>query len=208
MRGRESLAAGCIGIAALLAVAGMAGPASAQSTDGPLLAPNHDVGVLYRLGGAMRVHGAEKLQASYVDGARRTRLDYFRWSEAKYAFDARIFDRESKREFEIRPEVAAYVDRPIDKQPNPGLFLTRDMSFTRLGTETVAGTACTDWGITVQGMPRGGACVTDDGVLLRLTSADGVALMTATLVAYGKAPDSAFVPPDGYTRLNRPFPGG
>jgi hypothetical protein len=61
------------------------------------------------------------------------------------------------------------------------------------------------WAIRSQKID-GTGCVTADGVILR---ADGLfsgrpGRMVAQSVSYGKQPESAFVPPDGFTRMSLP----
>lgn len=69
-----------------------------------------------------------------------------------------------------------------------------DASFTRKGTDIVAGQACTIWSIHAQGVDVT-ACETADGVLLR-SDAMGMTI-TATAVKYAPQDPARFhVPPD------------
>jgi hypothetical protein len=79
--------------------------------------------------------------------------------------------------------------------------LRPDMTFTRQGSDVVAHAPCTVWKVVVPGKADTGdtACVTDDGIVLRLSSPrESVATMTATAVHYGPTPDDAFDPPPGF----------
>jgi hypothetical protein len=79
-------------------------------------------------------------------------------------------------------------------------------TFTRKGTATVAGTACTEWEIAI-GQMRGTNCMTDDGVMLRTasTAPDGTAVtMEATQVTYGVIDPARLAVPAGYTTQQMP----
>ena len=78
-----------------------------------------------------------------------------------------------------------------------------DVRFTRLGDETVAGLGCTDWRMT---SPRGEAllaCITADGVMLRLSNGARV-VAEAVSVAYAAQDPPQFTVPDGYRHVSRP----
>jgi hypothetical protein len=175
----------------------------AQSTDRPLALPTRDVTVTYVVTGSDRLEGAQKLQVTYADGGQRTRVDYFRWPEAKSPFDAVIFDRPANHILAVMLERHDYVEREIGKLDNPGMFIKPDMRLTRQGQAVVAGLPCTDWTVRLpdKDTDAGTICVTDDGVTLRMTGGKpSEASLTATLVTYATPAAGVFEPPAGYQR--------
>jgi hypothetical protein len=175
----------------------------AQSADRPVLLPTRDVAAIYQVSGSVPMDGAQKLQITYTKAGERTRVDYFRWIEAKYPYMAVIFDRPADRVTAIMAERRAYVERPVAKTENPAAFLRPGMRFTRQGTATVANIACTEWKVRPADKDEdaGAACVTDDGLMLRLTAAKASdASLTAIAVVYGSPPDGVFEPPAEFER--------
>lgn len=89
---------------------------------------------------------------------------------------------------------------------NPFL-LDLSMSFSRKGTSSIAGVACTEWDVrTDQGTAV--ACVTEDGVILREVGVDGDGLkgrIEAVHVVYGPIALDMFQPPANYRRID-PLP--
>jgi hypothetical protein len=174
---------------------------SARAEDGPVLAPPHDVAVVYKLTGASQQQGATKLQVTYADRGR-VRLDFFRYVEAKYPFGSLIFDPPADRVITVVPERQGYVERDVGKLPSPGSFLNAKMNFTRQGKAMIAGMQCTDWHVFNGTAGEGTACVTDDGVVLRATRDKPVeGSMEATAVQYGSPPPEIFAPPPGLKLL-------
>ena len=72
-----------------------------------------------------------------------------------------------------------------------------DARFSREGTATVAGIGCTSWDIHT-GDTDAKACITADGVLLRMEAVDMV--LTATKVSYALQDPGRFAVPSGYSR--------
>jgi hypothetical protein len=183
----------------LLAVA--VSVAAARAQDKPLFAPTRDVTVQYNLTGADQQNGAEKLQVAYADGGQRVRMDYFRYPEAKNPFGSLIYDGKARQVLMILPEEYTYIVRDAGKVANPSKLLDANMEFKRQGTDTVAGVNCTQWLITAYGKP-GSACVTDDGVVLRIARTEPKpGAMEAYAVAYGSQPDDVFSVPLDFKRL-------
>jgi hypothetical protein len=183
-------------------------PIIAHAQEHPHFLPSKDVVVTYRLAGGDMGNGVQKLQVTYADGGQRERVDYFRWVEAKYPFSALIIDRAADKMIAINGEAQAYIETNIGKMMTPDMrFSSPDMHYTRLAITAVADQPCTDW--TIQPLDikvRGGTvCVTDDGLILRVTQT-GVATpgMVALSVTYGAPPDSAFAVPEGFTRKELP----
>ena len=79
----------------------------------------------------------------------------------------------------------------------PAPATAMDGQFTRRGTDTVAGLACTEWEtLDTQGLPTL-ACFTADGVLLRARRGAAV-FVEAVQVSYGPPDPAAFVVPPSY----------
>ena len=180
--------------------------ARAQQADRPLELPTQDVTVHYRLEGVAPGY-ARGMQITYAGAGAQVRIDYFRWFEAKYAYLALIFDRPADRLISVHPESKSYLDRPIGDIHNPGALLGPQMTLTRQGVDMVAHAPCTVWKIAVAGKADDGgtACVTDDGIVLRLASkVPAPRTMTATNIHYAAPPEGAFAPPAGFKREPEP----
>ena len=182
---------------------------SAQTPEQPVLAPTRDVTVTYRLTGGNTAKVAEKMSITFTKQGERVRLDYFHWVESKTPYTSLVFDRPANRDIAVMEERRGYVERDTVGLANPASYLNKSMQFTRLGTVTVAGTACTDWRVKAEEKASDGrtVCVTEDGVLLRLVAAPpGDQALTATEVSYGSPPDSIFEAPADFTRLKQRTP--
>jgi hypothetical protein len=183
-------------------------PLIAHAQDRPHFLPSKDVAVTYRLAGGDMGNGVQKLQVTYTAGGQRERIDYFRWVEAKYPFGALIIDRAADKLIAINGEAKTYVVTNIGKLMTPDMrFSNPNMRYTRLAITAVADQPCTDWTIKPLdiNVPGGTVCVTDGGLILRVTQT-GIAApgMVALSVAYSTPPDTVFSPPDGFTRKESP----
>ena len=189
----------------LLAIC-LSAPAAAwaQQGDRPLLLPKSDVAVIYRFD-HVGINDYHKWQMTYADGGQKVRLDYFRWTEAKFPYLSTIYDRTTDRFINIRPESKTYTEQPIGNTDNPGQFLKAGMNMTRQGTSVVAFATCTDWNVQFADTDeQDRACVTEDGIVLRIVpSKSNVASMTATLIHYGSPPDGIFEPPENFKRVSK-----
>ena len=177
-----------------------------QQADHPLSLPKGEVAVIYRLDKGP-TDGPHKLQLTYSDAGERVRADYFRWIEAKVPYLTRIFDRPADRLITIEPERKTYTERAIGNAGNPGTFFRENTIFTRLGNSVIANARCTEWGVQVpgKGEPGDTACVTDDGIALRIASASpAFATLTAITIRYGSPPEGFFDPPAGFRRETSP----
>jgi hypothetical protein len=121
--------------------------------------------------------------------------------EAKVPFQSVIFDRPQNRRVTLYPESKTFTEDPAG-DVNPGILLRADAVVSRQGRAEVAQVPCTEWRIEPPDKDAGNtACITDDGILLRLTSSKpSVASLLATSINYSTAPDSIFVPPQGFVR--------
>jgi hypothetical protein len=181
-------------------------PSAWAQVDRPLSLPKADVTVTYRFD-RMPYGGPKKLRITYAKGGELVRVDSFRWSEAKYPTVSTIFDRPGDRLIRVEPERRAYTEHSVGNSPNPGALISADIPFSRQGTDTVAHAPCTEWKVEAPGKPndQDTACVTDDGIVLRLASKrPSVASLIAIDIRYGAPPDDLFVPPKDFTRARIP----
>ena len=181
-------------------------PSAWAQVDRPLSLPKVDVTVTYRFD-KMPYGGPNKLRVTYAKGGELVRVDAFRWVEAKYPSVSTIFDRPRDRLITVQAEHRAYTERSVGSSPNPGAFISGDTLFSRQGTDTVAHAPCTEWKVEAPGKPndQDTACVTDDGIVLRLASTrPSVASLIAIDIHYGAPPDDLFDPPKGFIRERTP----
>jgi hypothetical protein len=180
----------------------------ARAEDHPILMPTRDVAIIYRMPGDSMGNSAEKVQATYADGSNKVRYDFFRFTEAKYPFVSWIYDRVAERLIEVMQESRQYQIHPYPTGPTPGGVLSSDMGFKRQQLAAVAGQPCTNWAVTSSIAKVNGtvACITEDGVLLRLSSPDpkDPPQLLAQSLTYTAAPGQFFAPPPGFKRFTPP----
>ena len=183
----------------------LAAPVLADSM--PNLIPAHDVSGTYLVTGR---NGPRTVTVEYSKQAHALRLTpqgdagYILYDFA--AHDARM----------VLPRLQRYLDQP-QLASRAQALQTRsshdDVSIATSGTETIAGHGCTDY--TATDHTRGTTstlCVTADGVLLKLSAADGSAV--AQTLSYDAVPPADVQLPPGYTQLVMPqmpmgmIPGG
>jgi hypothetical protein len=168
-------------------------PLPALAQERPPLAPTRDVSITYRLLGPRQGNINMRVQASTglarVDGPNRR--GYI------------IVDRQNHHMTLVNIERRVYTDMPTEggEQRSPDLDPTA--RYVRHGTETIAGLACTAWDYTAR-QSTGSACVTDDGVLLRLQDSANPHGLEATEVSFATQPDADFRPPPDFT--GQPMP--
>jgi hypothetical protein len=174
-----------------------------QQPDHPLPLPKSEVAVTYRIDkGPTNADAPRKLQLTYSDAGERVRVDYFRWVEAKVPYLTRIFDRPADRLITIYFERKAYTESAIGDAGNLGAFFKEYAIFTRLGNIVIANARCTEWGVRApMGESGDTACVTDDGIALRVAKANpAFPTLTAITIHYGSPPEGFFDPPAGLRR--------
>jgi hypothetical protein len=182
--------------------------AMARAQDHPVLMPTRDVAVIYRLPGDSTGNSAQKMQATFAEGSNKVRYDFFRFTEAKYPFYSWIYDRVAERLTVLMPESRQFELQPYPSGPTPGGFLSSDMGFKKQQVTAVAGQPCTNWAVTSSNSKVNGtvACITDDGVLLRLSSPDpkDPPQLLAQTLSFTAPPSQFFAPPAGYMRFKPP----
>ena len=169
-------------------------PAAAQ--DKPATIPTRDVDVTYRM--VQPVEGGPPL------------LQRMRWSVAagKLRVDPpsptlyMIVDYKARRMAVVRPADHAVLDM---NAAGPGLPASPAGRFTRLGEDTVAGQACTNWQTIDAGGKTVAVCITADGVMLRASQGTNV-LLEAASVSYASQDPAAFQPPDGFRHIRQGDP--
>jgi len=185
-------------LAGLTAVVLAATPAVAQER--PAFAPTRDVTVDYAIDNKSAPAGQPRtMKMSIAAGGTRMRI------EAQGAPGYMIMDRANNRMIMVMVQQHAYREIPTDPTRANTFLLNDKMGFTRKGTDTVAGQACTVWEVR-RDKGTGTACITDDGVLLRGDSdtGQGTSHITATKVSYETLADSVFQPPPGYQKMEMP----
>ena len=175
------------------------GVAAAQ----PTLIPGRDVAVEYRLSGA----AVDQIPGGAPDGVRLA------WDASGQRLRAEPIGRPIYALTDLQRRVAdivfagqgAYMQARIKGGDPQTLLAGRDIRFTRRGAAHVLGMECTIWAIQSQKI-NGTGCVTADGVILRAEGTiDGrPGSLTAQSVSFGPQPNSAFVPPEGFTRMSLP----
>jgi hypothetical protein len=181
---------------ALLAAAALAlcaNPARAQ--DKPAIRPLRDVDITYAI-----------LQPNPGQAPLSQRM---RWSVAlgRLRVDPpaqdmyMVVDYGTRRMIVVRPENQAVLDMDASGPGMPGA--PSDGRYTRQGTDTVAGLACTNWQTPDAGGRLAVLCLTADGVMLR-ASRDGQTLLQATSVVYAPQDPAAFAAPAGYHHITTP----
>ncbi len=129
-----------------------------------------------------------------------------------------IVDRAGGTATIVEPARHMYMRMPESPAMRAGMMGSelRNATFSREGSDTVAGISCTMWKVTTT-KGTGDACITSDGLLLRARGrANGSSqgqqqYMLATKVTYGALPASTFEPPAGFHPLTLPpgmMPGG
>lgn len=183
-----------IGLAALLT--GLAGAALAE--DHPPLLPTRDVAVTYNVT-ARQASGPHEAHLFYSAATQKIRMEAGRQGYA-------IFDQAAHRLTMVMPQQQICMVSPISPSMSPGVLLNDRMHFVRKGTDTVAGQPCTNWDVTGD-RGSGTACVTADGVLLRVEGRDhdgNSAGLLATAVSYAAQPASLFEPPADFHKMDMP----
>lgn len=181
--------------AALLAGSAFASPALASAM--PNLIPTHDISGTYLVTGQQ---GPKLMKVAYSKSANTLRID----PPGGQAYI--LYDFSTKDGKMVLPQMQRYMDRP--EMANradaiEGKADGDDVTITKAGTETIAGHECTDYTAANKTKNTSATlCVTDDGVLLKLASANGSAV--AQTISYGTVPPASVQVPAGYTPFVMP----
>lgn len=195
---RTSVISSLGALALLLAVA----PASAAEQ--PPLTPTRDVAVTYHATGP---HGTVRVVHMNFDApGRRLHIDVV--GEPGF----QVIDRKANVLLSVLNTKKIYLERPLP--PDVGNLMDRspNMLMKKGATAKVAGLPCTIWSVpTGPNNPDLEACITADGVVLKAEPANAATNephLEATSVVYGPQPDSLFVPPAGFRRIEPVMPPG
>ncbi|CAA2138430.1 MULTISPECIES: hypothetical protein [Methylobacterium] len=191
-------------LTAMASLALVAQPALAQPAN---LQPTRDVTVTYRMNapGMAGVPGTaappQGMQMAFSASDGKQRIDPpggMGWMLVDRKANTAVMVMDAQRAtMAMPPATVAAMTQGVP----PGA------TFTRKGTATVAGTACTEWEVAA-GPGRGTSCITEDGVLLRTTTTPPggtpTTVMEATQVAYGPVEAARLKVPSGYTAMATP----
>jgi hypothetical protein len=158
----------------------------------PLLVPTRDVTVTYSV--HPRDHAPLQVRVSIAAGGARLRIT------AEDIPTAFLVDRREHVATILLPMLKMFTTVKIgDYDPQESVL--RGAHFERHGSETIAGRVCTVWSaVSAQGIA--GACVTEDGVILRGHAANHhgeLGSVMASTVEYGRLPPELFERPRGFT---------
>ncbi|MGH7155117.1 MAG: hypothetical protein ACREF3_14430, partial [Acetobacteraceae bacterium] len=185
-------------LGAAIAALGMLAALPAAAQERPAVRPSHDATVIYHV------------QVAGPDGVSRSRTLHMYWTgqgtrlrmevEGQPGFE--LIDFAADRMTMVMADKGSYLEVPFSPGNAPGLTIPPGVSLSRQGTDTVAGTQCTIWGM--QGAQGGGtACITSDGLVLRVRGQkrDDPAAMEAISVVYAPQAAGLFAVPPGLKPL-------
>jgi hypothetical protein len=170
----------------------------AAAQERPLLRPSRDVEAAYRVQSAGSNGQAETrtVRMYWTGQGSRMRLE----TEGQPGFVLIDFDHQRATMVMLARKI--YAEMKFDAEHAPGLHIPPGATVDRVGSDTVAGIACTEW--QIKGSQGGGtACITNDGLLLRVRGSqpgEPVAL-EAVSVTYAPQPASLFTLPDGLRQV-------
>ena len=170
-----------IGLAAVSVLA-----VAAHAEQQPPLRPTRDVDVTYRVGDDAHMQQRMRWMAS---------RQIMRIDPPTPGFHV-IIDYGAGRMSVVRDEERLVVDMKAPAGIAGGPPATP--SYERRGDDTVAGVPCTDWRATNSEGAAALACITADGVLLRVRSGEHV-LASAVSVNYAPQDAATFAVPADYT---------
>lgn len=154
-------------------------------TDRPLLRPSRDVEVTYRAGQSL------EQRTRWLAAAQAMRIDPP--TPGLYV----IIDYVASRMSVVREADRSVIDMAAPEGMAGPTGASGARTYIRRGEDVVAGMGCTDWETTDRNGRRALACITADGVLLRV-SADGQVLASAVSVRYVPQDPALFRVPAGY----------
>lgn len=191
-------------ISGLGALALMLAANSAIAADQPPLTPTRDVAVTYQ---AKDPQGTVHVVHMNFDATgRRLHIDVV----GQPGFQ--VIDRKANVLLSVLYTEKIYIERPLPPQVGNLMDRSPNMVMKKGATATVAGISCTLWSVpTGQNSPDLQACITADGVVLKAEPVGGASAaprLEATSVVYGPQPDSLFMAPAGFRRVEPALPPG
>ena len=151
----------------------------------PQLAPSRDVDITYRI--------TRPDQRTVTDRRRWLASQHLRRVDASDG-SATIFDLTRGELTLLNASNRTY--RTLQGAATRRMSPPEGVTLKRGGEFAIAGVACIDWS-WMEGAEMHSACLTSDGVLLRLVI-DGVVVAEASSVLYAPQPADLFVVPPGY----------
>ncbi len=178
-----------------LCYAGTTALAQPNERDRPRLRPSSDVDVTYRstAGAAKPNAGPLEQRVRWLAATGTMRIDPP--TPGMYV----IIDYLARRMSVVRVADHSAIDMAAPESIGGIAGAPTNGTYIRRGEDMVAGVNCTDWETTGRGGQRVLACITADGVLLRVR-AGSQTLVTATAVHYAPQDPAAFKVPPDYTR--------
>ncbi len=171
-------------------------PAFADTT--PLILPDRDVAVAYRLAASGRPD--QSYQLEYDASGQRARIN----NPAQGTYF--LIDLPAGTAQMVVPQLNSVVNAPdLSGLTRQITDAGHDARFTLLGQGTYAGLACQNW-LILSSQGSATACLTPDGVALHFDgkNAHGAGTVTATAVSFGPRPDADFRTPGGYNAITLP----
>ena len=173
-------------------------PLAAAAQDKPVLAPTRDATIDYKVEGRGNT-GPQSLRMMFTAGGKKMRIDM----PGQPGFV--VMDRTAGRMMIVMADARRYMEQPMPPGQQGAFDLSENHSFTRKGTETIAGQRCTVW--ESKGEHAGTGCVTDEGLVLRGESVtpDGrQSKLIATAVSLAPIAATSFEAPAGFTKMEMP----
>jgi hypothetical protein len=174
-------------------------PLAAQAQERPVLFPQRDVTITYRL-----PDNAGEMQVSWLAARRLMRTDM----PGGVGFG--VMDLQAGAGFMAMPQQRMIMDLPSGQFQGRSLTPSERARFTREGQDRIAGTPCTVWRVEDRGEATR-VCMTADGVSLR---AEGLnrpnSRLEAVSISYTAQDPARFQRPQGYQAFQMPagLPGG
>lgn len=168
-------------------------PLVAQAQDRPMLFPQRDVTITYRL-----PDNAGEMQVSWLAARRLMRTDM----PGGVGFG--VMDMQAGTGFMAMTRERMLMDIPRGQFLGRTLAPSERARFTREGQDRIANTPCTIWRVEDQGEATR-VCMTADGISLR---AEGInrpnSRVEATAVTYAAQDPARFQRPQGYQAFQMP----
>lgn len=177
----------------------MAASVPALAQDRPLLEPTRDAAVVYQIS-PPKGAPPRQIKMRFSATLKKIRLDA---ADGNFL----IFDRAAHNATMVVPTQHMAMIMPAIEPFLGALAYLRNVTFTRLGSDTVAGQACMRWRFII-GKQTSQGCVTADGLLLRIVNQNDRPVMIALSVVYQSQDPALFTVPEGYRTVTVPVRPG